>query len=1747
MGPEFLLFLCVAANLALGHRGTKASHGEEKARLPEFLTELDLASLEASEEDVEELKKIVKRLAPEKNVFFGNEDLLKEWLKGAGVMGQPGVDFPVLTTIPRTAFSCRGLKGGYYADLETNCQVFHICDNGRKISFLCPNGTIFQQSQLICDWWFKVDCGKSVELYEQSAEQLAQDERRRAEVRKMNSEFHRAAGSEDGPASHRETQNSNYDGRQNGRTNPFGQSANGPNQIQSDQQGNKSNEPFGQKYPFNTQSSGRTGTGNGDEGVVAGRTGENYNKNEESQSSNDNFNSYNGNSNDYRSGQQNQLVESQNVKGNQFGNYNQRNGKNKNPQDYYGSSADQNAQRDEKQNARSSKSRIISGNNLNSPVQRVTPLYTETTTFRTTTGNPVKEYQQLAESAAFASSRGNRYNKAYSSNQFNNFYTNRVPSTENFQQESSAALPGKEINGRPLFGAHPGIPAYPFPTFAPIYKPRTTAGTVSAYENQPQTTTQKAYLAGNNYYREDSVSQTTYSSLDTVTATAYPKISETVVPYGNSENYQQSTQNPEAYKDGSESIDPSTQRPYVNTETYRQSSVNGVTTRAFEDRKNSSEDSEIGRDYNEASGTFSTERPYLNTESYRQEAVTLSTNGDTVAQNYGEKSNSQASLVYHENTSATSSATEKSSQPEGNGQWSGPTSSTKDTLGTRQDYRANAISASTEKPFRGTQSYQESTVTSATSSPYDKSFTYRQGKIFSTLGPYVPFTKNYAYSTTTTTTTQKPPAYTATVPTYSSTGSVYRNTQNNLVARERGNYLPTTRSRATYLPEKTTETPAYLPNNLGFERRPLTEQEHAIDMLHSLQDLEGSTSLNRHNNNSNSRSGLNIPASSGPSTLHSLALYFATATDKFDSNEAEDDPAVKIESKSNVDDEPVQKDKSNADLPKTLLTEHTITSYTELFNLNNALDNSTGTENRFGESGVEDDASTENENDLDLQQSEGPLSGARKTNNTKLRELAQVFTHALSAYLQDPDTFKKVLTEIRPTEPPPSSTSDEVTETTTFYPTTSEDYSSVTKEKDEVLDFSDVTKASRRRRPTTPYPTTTQNSNLPGETTYQTSYTSTGDYYTTSSDNQYSTASPSLATDVSFEGPQNGYYGSPEEPVGNSFAFEVNHAFETSNDNNGIRNYDTGPAGPVDPTGPDGTYENYFPTGSSSSVNNRFGGFQNNSINTPEPYGKYVKPFDATPISDNYVASSTPSSYVKGSSVQENINPLSSNLPNDELTAPFYTSYDEPGNGVTPRAFDADVSNSLAAGTKSSSTTPLSRKSSQVSSGREPQRINYYETTVSPWRNKDESLITAGSLYTNYRNRYNEITTENSKATETPPISSTTLVQTGEPITSTSTAETTARPGTIVQDVPVTTMQSSGSTYSYTSQAMDDHWTSSPTVTKLWETTVYLDPNHINNGLSSDHKMDGPTLDSSATESAEYGTTPSTKDSLVTGATNGVTAQNYNNGDSSTTWKWTANSNDSPTTFTLLPTAYGKDVTGTPTPTYTTHSSITTTITSSVSSTNSVPQDSSAPSALPSRFNENAFNVTENEIIKAQEMFGNLNASSSNTLMRIMKQAENNSTVRQLVLLLINHCIGPTNKTTEEEKERLLNALLRMPVNEFSQGESTEILHGLNRLNLPAGRSRVSMRSNTKSRGRTSSRTSTTTTTSGTPPITTFRSKARRRFKSTTESPAILSRRSDDGYSGEAKNSLPLVSESASDNRALELLRSLYAIAAKWG
>ena len=53
----------------------------------------------------------------------------------------------------------------FYSDEEAFCQMYHMCvaeaaGTFKKFSFLCPNGTIFNQEKLVCDAWFNVDCSE---------------------------------------------------------------------------------------------------------------------------------------------------------------------------------------------------------------------------------------------------------------------------------------------------------------------------------------------------------------------------------------------------------------------------------------------------------------------------------------------------------------------------------------------------------------------------------------------------------------------------------------------------------------------------------------------------------------------------------------------------------------------------------------------------------------------------------------------------------------------------------------------------------------------------------------------------------------------------------------------------------------------------------------------------------------------------------------------------------------------------------------------------------------------------------------------------------------------------------------------------------------------------------------------------------------------------------------------------------------------------------------------------------------------------------------------------------------------------------------------------------------------------------------------------------------------------------------------------------------------------------------------------
>jgi len=129
--------------------------------------------------------------APEEVPVYGASDAVPTYeaagddplaALGNSIPGVPGEDYPIYAEVPESGFTCDGqVDGGYYADPEAECQAFHICTADgagglAKYSFLCPNGTLFNQNYFICDWWFNFDCSTAEELYSLNDEIAAERE-----------------------------------------------------------------------------------------------------------------------------------------------------------------------------------------------------------------------------------------------------------------------------------------------------------------------------------------------------------------------------------------------------------------------------------------------------------------------------------------------------------------------------------------------------------------------------------------------------------------------------------------------------------------------------------------------------------------------------------------------------------------------------------------------------------------------------------------------------------------------------------------------------------------------------------------------------------------------------------------------------------------------------------------------------------------------------------------------------------------------------------------------------------------------------------------------------------------------------------------------------------------------------------------------------------------------------------------------------------------------------------------------------------------------------------------------------------------------------------------------------------------------------------------------------------------------------------------------------------------------------------
>ncbi|CAL4121673.1 unnamed protein product [Meganyctiphanes norvegica] len=83
----------------------------------------------------------------------------------------------ILSAPLQSNFDCAGRAYGYYADMDNNCEVFHVClpisdDLGEVVetaqfSFVCGNTTVFSQDSLTCQHKDSaLPCEESQNLYD---------------------------------------------------------------------------------------------------------------------------------------------------------------------------------------------------------------------------------------------------------------------------------------------------------------------------------------------------------------------------------------------------------------------------------------------------------------------------------------------------------------------------------------------------------------------------------------------------------------------------------------------------------------------------------------------------------------------------------------------------------------------------------------------------------------------------------------------------------------------------------------------------------------------------------------------------------------------------------------------------------------------------------------------------------------------------------------------------------------------------------------------------------------------------------------------------------------------------------------------------------------------------------------------------------------------------------------------------------------------------------------------------------------------------------------------------------------------------------------------------------------------------------------------------------------------------------------------------------------------------------------------
>ena len=110
---------------------------------PQFSARQESGENDLGDSELPDLTPLGVRLSLEEMVSRAEQGL-----EMRPIPGEPGVDYPVFSVVPDTDFNCRQQEfPGIYTDVESNCQVFHMCQpqSDEVNSFLCPNGTMFSQ------------------------------------------------------------------------------------------------------------------------------------------------------------------------------------------------------------------------------------------------------------------------------------------------------------------------------------------------------------------------------------------------------------------------------------------------------------------------------------------------------------------------------------------------------------------------------------------------------------------------------------------------------------------------------------------------------------------------------------------------------------------------------------------------------------------------------------------------------------------------------------------------------------------------------------------------------------------------------------------------------------------------------------------------------------------------------------------------------------------------------------------------------------------------------------------------------------------------------------------------------------------------------------------------------------------------------------------------------------------------------------------------------------------------------------------------------------------------------------------------------------------------------------------------------------------------------------------------------------------------------------------------------------------